>query len=44
MVKISCSALYVNNSKELYREFKVANNKTKKYEKVKEKEKVEKLF
>jgi len=44
MVKISCSTLYINNSEELYREFKVANNKTKKYKKVKEKEKVKKLF
>jgi len=44
MVKISCSALHVNNPEELDRELKVTNNETKKYEKVKEKEKIEELF
>jgi hypothetical protein len=34
MIKISCSALHINNPKELYREFKVAYNKAEEHEKV----------
>jgi hypothetical protein len=34
MVKISSSALYINNSEKLYREFKVTNNEAEEYKKV----------
>ena len=44
MIEISCSAFYVDNPKKFDRKFKVANNETKKYKEIKEKEKVEKLF